>query len=169
MSEFSSYIAKLFWICAASLICELICKNTSDSKNSTFSAVKLICSLCICITVFSAFLPGSKILEDLENLTYTQENNEYDMFSENELIDNTRLTLETNISEAVFSSFGIKPTHVSIEFIIKRNSNITDVVISKADIILPEEASENLLVSVKNYAGETLGCDVIVRRDKNYE
>ena len=87
------------------------------------------------------------------------------MFSENKLIDNTRLTLETNLSEAVFSNFGIKPTHVSIEFIIKRNSNITDVRVSKAEILLQEEVSENLLVSVKNYAGETLGCDVIVRRE----
>lgn len=165
MNEFSSYIAKLFWICASSLICELICKNTSDSKSSTSSAVKLICSLCICITVFSAFLPGSKIIEDFENFTYTQENKSYDLFSENELIENTRSTLENNLSEAIFLSFGIKPTRVSIEFIIKRNNNITDVTLSKAEIILPEQDGENLLVSVKNYAAGTLGCDVIVRRE----
>lgn len=163
MQNFALYITKLFIVCTASYMCELICKNTADPKSTVSTAVKLICSLCICITVFSIFFSGDKILNDFGNLADYSENIVNNPFSEDTVIENTKTTLEHNLSDAIFESFGIKPVSVCIEFIIKRNNNITDVTLSEADIILPEENDKNLLASVKNYLEGALGCPVTVR------
>ena len=52
MPDFSAYFCRLFLICAAVLICELLCEHTGKGIKA---ALKVVCGLCVCLTVFSFF------------------------------------------------------------------------------------------------------------------
>ena len=56
MLDFHSFFCRLFFVCAAALLCEVLSENTQSSSGKGLSAaIKTVCALCVCVSVFSFF------------------------------------------------------------------------------------------------------------------
>ena len=155
------YISRLFFICAAAALCDIICSHTSGK--STAKAVNLVCSLCVCLTVFAFFFDVSAFVEDFSRLTdEALQLSSEDASETNELtlIENTRKELENNIFDAILKKYGIKCQSVSIDFNIERKDGITDVTVSGISITLPSKEEDSLISAVKSDLEEMFGCKV---------
>ncbi len=159
------YISRLFYICTGAVICDLICGSSNFSRGNT-AAVKMICSLCVCVTVFSFFLPTGdiigkveKMLEDAQDIYVDTDTVKF----EDTVIENTRINLEKEMYSAVFQNYGIKPVRVSIDFSVKKHDGITDVTIVSGEIIMPSETTQTMLTSIRVYSESMLGCNVSVK------
>ena len=109
-----SIFARLFIICASAIICEIICENTSCSET-----VKTVCSLCICVAIFTCFIPEKNVFENFySSFTYSEEKTEDVSKGQisSEIIEKTKIQLEKNISGYISENFGINPDTVCIQF-----------------------------------------------------
>jgi hypothetical protein len=161
------YITKLFYICTGAVICDLLC-GSSNFSNGNKAVVKMVCSLCVCVTVFSFFLPTGDILGKIEEVLEDAQNVYVDtdaIKSENTVIENTRINLEKELSLAIFQNYGIKPIRVSIDFSVKKHGSVTDVTVVSGEIIMPSETAQTVLSSIKVYSESVLGCNVSVKGD----
>lgn len=159
------YVTKLFYICTGAVICDLICGSSSFSKGNK-EVVKTVCSLCVCLTVFSFFLPADDLLDKAQKMLEQAESVYVDtdaIKSQNTVIENTRINLEKELSSAIFRDYGIKPISVSIDFSVKKQESITDVTVVSGEIVMPCETQQNVLSSVKIYSENILGCNVSVK------
>ena len=163
--QISEGILSIATVAAAAIMCEVI-SGSSKSSKSIERAVKLVCGLCICISVFSVFISGfgeisktETVMPDTEGISSCS-----DVYgSDGYIINNTKKDLERRLSDNIFAKYGIKPISVSIQFNIKKSDCETEVNISDALIILPSSSGEEDRQKVKSYSEQALGCDVSVK------
>jgi len=159
MDSFREYFITLFSVCCVCTLCDLLSDFASKGVSS---ALKLLCSLGILMSVFSIFLNGCDIKKELSKLEsiYSQAQ-KYESLqeSENVFVENTGIQLEYNISCTIYEKFGIKPVSVSIEFNKENKDGVTEISLQKIDITLPEDTDEISVYSVKSFVGELFGSD----------
>lgn len=163
------YFVRLFLICLAAALAEMICEHTKSAGGSVGNAVRLICSLCVCVTVFSAFLSGTGITEKAEDLwNYAEQST----FSQEEtsgtamLMEQTRQNLENELAAKIFEHYGIKTTAVRIEFSMNRTENGTEVSVAALEIRFPAGTPTADTLAVKSYAESVLGCNCVVKTEE---
>ena len=164
-----TYFIRLFFICAASIFCEIISENTKAGKSSVGTALKLVCSLCICITVFS-FFRTDDLLSGLQGmLDAVEKAGSAAAFAPDEtlLLEKTRMQLEKQIDTDIFENCGIKPTDVSIQFTIRQTVSGTDVGVASLSILLPDGTPPSLQSAVSTHTQNLLGCTATVSNSKS--
>ena len=155
------YISRLFFVCAAAALCDIICNHTSGK--SIAKAVNLVCSLCVCLTVFAFFFDASAVADGFSSITdeaLRLSSEDASEANELTLIENTRKELENNISDAILKKYGIKCQSVSIDFNIERKDGITDVTVSEISVTVPSKDTDSFISAVKSYLEEMFGCKV---------
>lgn len=141
MREFlQSGFTRLFFVCATALLCDLLAENAK--KSSCYKALKLICALCVCLTVFSLF---SNDLSD-EKLKQAFEKAEQSMASpvtpraepEAALLEKTRVELTKQTKQILFEKYGITPTGLDISFNVTKQDGQTIVSIDSVQAFWEE-------------------------------
>lgn len=162
---FSAYFTKLFCICACSLVCEIVCISIGTKNNSVFQSVKIICSLCICIIVFSAFFNSNSFIEsidDISNNISDISNGVQTSSSENEIIKSVNKQIENELSKSINKKTGIKPVSLSIQLDIESENDEKVVDFKNVQISLPQSATEADIYIIKSYIQGILGCETQV-------
>ena len=169
---FSSYFSKLFCICACSLVCEIVCHSVSQKNSGIFQTVKIICSLCICITVFSAFFSSQCFTEDLDKITSQIEAVTQNINTENNgngVIESIKIQLENDVSKNILKKTGINPVSVSIQLNIKFEDDEKVIDLKNVYISVPEATTTEEICIIKNYVNEILGCQTYVQGEAKNE
>ena len=169
---FINYFTKLFLVCVGAVICEIICESTSENKNTVFSAVRIVCSLCICLTVFSVFFEKDifigealKLKDELTVNTSSTKKSESVQY----LIENTKSELERKMSDIIFSKTGIKPKDISIQLNIESKEGQIEIDIENTYLKMPGKLSETDIYSAKKCIYDTLGCESVIEGEQKGE
>ncbi len=137
---FQSGLVRLFLVCASALLCELI--GGYAKKNACFKALKTVCSLCVCVTVFSFFGKGARgglsetldVLDTVEETVLTGVSSVSAEASEEALLEKTRTLLENELKEEIFEEYGINPTRLCISFSVERKNESTTAEVSSVEV-----------------------------------
>lgn len=154
MPEFKAYFCRLFLICAAVLICELLCEHTGKGIKA---ALKVVCGLCVCLTVFSffgnSFFPTTDFHADAllpeKNVLPAQANFE-------PLLERTAKQIEAEIGTAVFEKYGIKPVSLCIDWTVTEKDAETEIGIAAFSVEFASGVSEESQNAVKDYINTLL-------------
>ena len=154
------YLSTLFIICLFSAVCSLICESVSCASVSR--AVRIICSLCVIIAVFSAIMPLEKLDENQIFLSYADT---YQAYSEKgyDIVEMTRIQYQSDIKNEIYRKFGIKANNVSIKFSAEQTENECIININDATIELEKGVDEGIKDAIRLYAKDMLGIDVRVK------
>ncbi len=173
MSEvFTNYFSKLFLVCAGAVICEIVCESTFENKNTVYSAVRIVCSLCVCLTVFSIFFEKDVFIDEalrLKDEIAVSRSAAQTTDSMQLLIESTSTELENKLSDIIFEKTGINPASVSIQLNIKSKDNQTQVDFKSVHIKMPETINETEIFSVKKCVYDTLGCESFIEGEVKSE
>ena len=159
------YFIKLFFICAASVICEWLCENTKSGKESVGAALKVVCALCVCVTVFSVFM-SEKVWQNAAGFisSVTDAGSAAALApDESTLIEQTRKQLEKQICRKIFENYGINAEQVCIQFTVKQTETGTDAELSSLTVILPDDTPQALRDTVKSGCEALLGITADIR------
>lgn len=155
MESFRGYFFSLFTVCILCMLCEMISGFTSKGVSS---ALKLVYSTVLLLTVFSAVFSGcdiSVVTDSLSAATEITLTSEISYNSESVFLEKTKQELENNLSSAIYEKFGIKPDSVSIEFNTEANKKETEVSVHKISIVLPSYA-DNITISATDIFTQSL-------------
>ncbi len=132
-----AYLHGLLTISLIGIISDSLLSVSSKSTKTMESALKLVFSLSLTLSVL---IPGAEILKNT-NFSEIFAHEEAGHISEEEqsIIYLTKKQLENEISEKIYSEFGIKPTTISIQFVTEQNNEKITVDITGVDIELPSE------------------------------
>ncbi len=148
-----TYLHGILIISLIGIICETLLSASTKNTKTLESALKLVFSLCLTLSVL---IPGAEILKNT-NLSEMLSFEESTLPSEEQnIISLTQKQLEYEISQKIYSQFGIKPVSVSIQFVTEQSKNNTIVEINDVEIQLPQEheGSYNLVYA---YVTDLLG------------
>lgn len=154
MPDFKAYFCRLFLICAAVLICELLCEHTGKGIRA---ALKVVCGLCVCLTVFSffgnSFLPTTDFHADAllpkKNVLPAQANFE-------PLLERMAKQIEAKIDTAVFEKYGIKPISLCIDWTVTEKDAETEIGIAAFSVEFASGVSIENQNAVKDYINTLL-------------
>ncbi len=155
MPDFSAYFCRLFLICAAVLICELLCEHTGKGIKA---ALKVVCGLCVCLTVFSffenSFLPATDFHAD----ALLPESSETLSANANlePLLKRTAKQIEAEIGTAVFEKYGIKPVSLCIDWTVTEKDAETEIGIAAFSVEFASGVSIENQNAVKDYINTLL-------------
>lgn len=141
-----SGLTRLFLVCASAILCELI--GGYAKKNACFRTLKTVCSLCVCVTVFSFFGGNadgtlSEVFDALESLSSAHTSSStYDASPERALLEKTRTALEDEVKKEIFENCGINPTRLCISFSVERENGSTAVSVSSVEVQFDPDADE---------------------------
>ena len=169
---FINYFTKLFIVCICAVISEIICDGISENQGTVFSAVKILCSLCICLTVFSAFFEKNILFDEalkLKNELAASASSTVKTERVQCFLENTKKELEKNISETIFIKTGINPTEVCIQLNIESENNNTKVEIENVYLNMPDTTSKTDIYTAKKYVYDTLGCESVIEGEQKIE
>ena len=155
----SDYIKNLMVISCAGAICEFAMKGASKGSKSLENGLKLIISLCLCISVF---IPAAKYaVSTLETGAFSQETPsvETEQYESPDVLALTKKELENSLSEKIYEKFGILPDSVSIDFVTEDNNKSEKKAFSGADITISKECSY-AFDDIREYAGGLIGENV---------
>ncbi len=133
----ASYLHGLLVISIIGIISDALLSASSKNTKTMESALKLVFSLCLTLSVI---IPGAEILKNT-NLSEIFVHEETPLISEEEqsIVFLTKKQLENEISEKIYTKFGIKPTSISIQFVTEQNNEKITVDITGVNIELPSE------------------------------
>lgn len=159
MGSFREYFISLFTVCILCVLCDLLADFTSKGVSS---ALKLVCSIVLLLTVFSAILNGCNISSLKNSFSAIADTASYDVAvsSSDELfLEKTRHELEKNLSITLYEKFGIKPDYVSIEFNTEENAEETAVSVSMVETVLPGSTDDITVSAADIFIGSLFGTD----------
>ncbi len=162
MLDFHSFFCRLFFVCAAALLCEVLSENTQSSSGKGLSAaIKTVCALCVCVSVFSFFgnITGKGNF-DISTFFALPEVSEEQVTSGTEnfslLLEKTKAELETQIKNAVSDKYGINPDAVRIDLTVNKKNSGTEVTLSSVSLSFGEETPEELRNTAQSYVNGLL-------------
>lgn len=164
------YFNNLFIVALAACVGQLICENADIKKSGIYSAIKLICSLCICLSVFSFFISDEaisetkKIIDDAVNEIHTF-SAEASLSSDGYLLDQTKKELQSSLSNLIYDKTGIKPVYAGINFNVQQTETGKKIEFSEADIIFSRDTGDEILYAAELLTEGILGCNVTVKRE----
>lgn len=163
------YFGSLFIVAVCAAVGQLICENADVKKSGVYSGIRLICSLCICLTVLSFFISGDTISEALKILDGSS--GDIAAFSDSQtadggtLIEETKKELESTLCSLIYEKTGIKPVYAGIKFNVQQTDSGKEIAFSGAEIAFPRDATEDILYFTELFTEGILGCDVTVKRE----
>lgn len=165
MTEIKEYFTALFAVCVICTICDLLSDFASPGLSR---ALRLVCSLALMFTVFSCVLSGCKNIScsDMAVKNFTVSEHEIRELSEHNFIENTRTELESTLLSAIYEKFGIKPDTVRIEFSTDKKDGITNVSVSSAMVIFPQDTDEFTVTAADAFADTLFGTDVNTKTNR---
>lgn len=83
------------------------------------------------------------------------------------LIEQSRIALESELSQSIFENYGIKPADISIQFSINHNQDETQVSVSALQLLFPWGTPQNKASAAASYAKNMLGCQATVQISDN--
>jgi hypothetical protein len=124
MNIISSYIIQILTISAVGLLCDLCVSGASRNGKTLENGLKLIISLCICISVIFPITNEIKDL-DLSSFSILSELSTPTDLSNNYMLSLTKSQMQKELSEKIFISTGINPLFVRINLYTKQDKNQT--------------------------------------------
>lgn len=142
---------RLFGVCAMALLCELIAENTK--KSACYTALKTVCALCVCVTVFSSFSSDLST----ERLKQAFENAEQSLTSivptgtepEAAVLERTRDELITQTKQRILEKYGITPVELGISFSVTKQDGQTLVGVETVQIRWEEGVATGAALSAE--------------------
>lgn len=161
-------IYEIIAISAVALISDVFLEQKNPSL---LKAVKLICSLCITLCIFTQFFMAGTS----ENLNISFSNvyngsDNTDTYNSDIFINQTERELSKKVADDIFSHFGINPEQVSIDLSVQYTKNEPSVSLQQITVSFGCTLSEDLYNSILNHLSSITGIDkntIIIKMTEN--
>ena len=167
MELLRTFFNRLFIVCAAAALCDILAENTFVSGGKgTSAAVKTVCALCVCASVFSFFgnvrgALDSSVFDGLNSAAFSALAADREKTDTSQsvlpLIERTKVLSEKRIADIVFQKYGIIPTNVCIDLTVNQPNDPTTVDVPGISLSFDESVPENVCADIQNDVETQLG------------
>lgn len=141
MNIISSYILQILTISAVGLLCDLCISGVSKNSKTLENGLKLVISLCICISVIFPLTDEIKDL-NISSFSVLSELSTPSDLSEDYFLSLTKSEMERELSEKITVSTGIQPEYVSIDLYTSKKDGQTIVDFKNICVVISQQDSQ---------------------------
>lgn len=163
MSIISSYMIQVLTISVVGLLCDLCVSGISKNSKTLENGLKLVISLCICISVIFPLTNEIKDL-NLSSFSILSELSSPVDSSHDYLLSLTKSQMEKELLEKINVSTGIRPLYVRIDLYTRQENGKSVIDFKNISVTLSEKDSQNAK-DVKNIVKKLCGTNVEVQTD----